>query len=166
MRHWPVGLLLNGPQHAVSSAVPFYVLWAVVRANWVPLWLKMLHKLRQMARIQTRVIERGERGLALQSGVTAGHRPAPHLLVFSKAHVQQLCFSPVIPAIRLPPLKMCRAWSRREKWRPRRGCQPSSQALAPLCMQSEVTGWAQAHCASAAFRSPAVLKAGFAPNSM
>ena len=57
-----------------------------------------------MARIQTRVTQKGERGLALQSGVTAGHRPALHLLVFSKAHVQQLCFSPVIPAIEsLPP---------------------------------------------------------------
>lgn len=58
-----------------------------------------------MAQIQTRVIQKGERGLALQSGVTAGHRPALHLLVFSKAHVQQLCFSPVIPAIRLPSPK-------------------------------------------------------------
>lgn len=56
-----------------------------------------------MAQIQTRVIQKGERGLALQSGVTAGHRPALHLLVFSKAHVQQLCFSPVIPAIKSPP---------------------------------------------------------------
>lgn len=63
-----------------------------------------------MAQIQTRVIQKGERGLALQSGVTAGHRPALHLLVFSKAHVQQLCFSPVIPAIKPPPTplkKMC-----------------------------------------------------------
>lgn len=56
-----------------------------------------------MAQIQTRVIQKGERGLALQSGVTAGHRPALHLLVFSKAHVRQLCFSPVIPAVKPPP---------------------------------------------------------------
>lgn len=87
----------------VARPFYFYVLWAVVRANWVPLWLKMFHKLRQMAQIQTRVTQKGERGLALQSGVTAGHRPALHLLVFSKAHGQQLCFSPVILAIRLPP---------------------------------------------------------------
>lgn len=66
----------------------------------MPLWLEMSRKLRQMAQVQTRVPPKGERGLALQSGVTAGHRPAPHLLVFSKAHVQQLCFSPVIPAVK------------------------------------------------------------------
>ena len=66
----------------------------------MPLWLEMSRKLRQMAQVQTRVLPKGERGLALQSGVTAGHRPAPHLLVFSKAHVQQLCFSPVIPAVK------------------------------------------------------------------
>lgn len=53
----------------------------------------MLRKLRQMALIQTRVIQKGERGLDLQSGVTEGRRPALHLLVFSKAHVQQLCCS-------------------------------------------------------------------------
>lgn len=70
----------------------FYVLWAVVRANWLPLWLEMLRKLRQMAQIQTRVVQRGERGLALQSGVAAGHRPAPHLLVFSKAPVCYFVF--------------------------------------------------------------------------
>lgn len=69
----------------------FSVLWAVVRANWVLLWLKMLHKLRQMALIQTRVIQKEEGRLALQSEVRLGHRPALHLLVFSKAHVQQLC---------------------------------------------------------------------------
>lgn len=115
----------------------------------MPLWLKMLRKLRQMAQIQTRVIPRGERGLALQSGVTAGHRPAPHLLVFSKAHVRQLCVSPLIPAIKLPPLKMCRTWSRRGKWRPRRGCQPSS--CAPLCMRNEVAGLTEVHCASGSF---------------
>lgn len=69
-----------------------------------------------MAQIQTRVTQKGERGLALQSGVTAGHRPALHLLVFSKAHVQQLCFSPVIPAIKSPPRqkKMCGTRSMRK----------------------------------------------------
>lgn len=125
----------------------------------MPLWLKMSRKLRQMAQIQTRVTQRGERGLALQSGVTAGHRPAPHLLVCSEAHVQQLCLSPIIPAIRLPPLKMCRG-----QWRPRRGCQPSSEACSPLCMQSEVAGLTEVRCASlppAAFQSTAVLQGSF-----
>lgn len=125
----------------------FYVLWAVVRANWVPLWLKMLRKLRQMAQIQTRVIQGGERGLALQSGVTEGHRPAPHLLVFSKAHVQQLCSSPLIPAIRLPPHKMCRTWSMGERWRQGRGC-----------MQNEVAGLTEVHCAFGSFSADCSTK--------
>lgn len=56
----------------------------------------MLRKLRQMALIQTRVIQKEERRLALQSGVRLGHRPALHLLVFSKAHAQQLCCCQVI----------------------------------------------------------------------
>lgn len=133
--------------HSVLSAQPFYfyVLWAVVRANWVPLWLKMLRKLRQMAQIQTRVTQKGERGLALQSGVTAGHGPALHLLVFSKAHVQQLCFSPVILAIKpLPPFppKKCVEHAPCRKWRPRRVASILflHASGAQLCVQSELAG--------------------------
>lgn len=105
-----------------------------------------------MAQIQTRVIQKGERGLALQSGVTAGHRPALHLLVFSKAHVRQLCFSPAIPAIKPPPPKKmcgtCSMWET-EAW--------EGTVLflhvsgAQLCVQNELAGLTEVHCASNGF---------------
>lgn len=39
----------------------------------------------------------------------------------------------------------------RGKWRPRRGCQPSSEAHAPLCMQNEVAGLTVVRYASGSF---------------
>lgn len=125
----------------------------------------MLRKLRQMAQIQTRVVQRGERGLALQSGVAAGHRPAPHLLVFSKAPVCYFVFlQSSLQSDSLP--QNVQSAVQEGEGRPRTGCQPSSQARAPLCMQNEVVGWTEARGASAAFQSTAVLKAAFALNSM
>ena len=116
-----------------------------------PLWLEMSRKLRQMAQVQTRVLPRGETGLALQSGVPAGHRPAPHLLVFSKAQVQQLWFSPVIPAVRPPhpPKKTVEHAPCKERG-PRRG-RSSSVSGAQLCRQNEWAGLTEVHCISNGF---------------
>lgn len=114
----------------------------------------MLRKLRQMAQIQTRVLQKGERGSALQSGVTAGHRPALHLLVFSKAHVHQLCFSPVIPAIKPTPpspSQMCGTWC---VWKMEASEGPLlflHVSGAQLCMQNELAGLTEVHCASNGF---------------
>lgn len=104
-----------------------------------------------MAQIQTRVVQKGERGLALQSGVTAGHRPALHLLVFSKAHVQQLCLSPVIPVMKPPPRPNVWNMPHVESGGLGRSRPLLSRLGAPRCMQNELAGVAEAHCASNGF---------------
>lgn len=130
------------------SAQQFYfsALCAVVRANWVLLWLKMLRKLRQMAPVQTRVLQQEERRLAPQSGVRLGRGPAPHLLAFSKAHVQKLGCCQVTTTTNNEKQKSM-ACSLRDVEDEAVAILFRPVSWAWLCMQNELTGLTEVHCA-------------------
>lgn len=52
-----------------QSSFIIFALFPVVKANCMLLWPKMFHKLRQMAAIETRVIQKRKRGKASRVGV-------------------------------------------------------------------------------------------------